>query len=147
VVIVGTRAWSSLGVSEGGNESEVVADPVDAANVMYAFHFYAASHTDAYRQVVARAATRLPLFVSEFGTVTYTGGGTVDLASTTAWLNLLDQHKISYANWTYSDAPESSAAFRPGTCGGGTYAGTGVLNESGVYMRARIRTPDDFPTG
>ncbi|WP_101784755.1 cellulase family glycosylhydrolase [Nonomuraea indica] len=147
VVIVGTRAWSSLGVSEGGNENEVVANPVNAANVMYAFHFYAASHTDSYRQTVARAATRLPLFVSEFGTVTYTGGGQLDLASTTAWLDLLDQHRISYANWTYSDAPESSAAFRPGTCGGGVYAGTGVLNESGVYLRARIRTPDDFPTG
>jgi endoglucanase len=146
VVVVGTRAWSSLGVSEGGNENEVVNNPVNAANIMYAFHFYAASHTDSYRSVVARAATRLPLFVTEFGTVTYTGGGTVDLASTTAWLDLLDRNKISYANWTYSDADESSAAFRSGTCAGGTYAGTGVLNQSGVYMRDRIRTPDNFPT-
>ena len=43
-------------------------DPVNATNIMYAFHFYAASHTDNYRSVVSRAAGRLPLFVTEFGT-------------------------------------------------------------------------------
>ncbi|MEH0829748.1 MULTISPECIES: cellulase family glycosylhydrolase [unclassified Micromonospora] len=146
VVVVGTRAWSSLGVSEGGNSTEVVNNPVNAGNIMYAFHFYAASHKDNYRAEVERAAARLPLFVTEFGTVTYTGGGAVDAASSTAWLNLLDRLKISYANWTYSDADEGSAAFRPGTCSGSTYAGTGVLTESGVFMRERIRTPDNFPT-
>nr|WP_260408196.1 cellulase family glycosylhydrolase [Planomonospora venezuelensis] len=146
VIIVGTRAWSSLGVSEGSNETEIVNNPVKAENIMYAFHFYAASHKDNYRHVVSRAAEKLPLFVSEFGTVTASGNGEVDLAGTAAWLDMLDQLKIGYANWTYSDAGESSAAFKPGTCSGGTYAGTGVLNQSGVYIRDRIRTADVFPT-
>jgi endoglucanase len=113
---------------------------------MYTFHFYAASHKDNYRAEVQRAAASLPLFVTEFGTVTYTGDGAVDTASSTAWLDLLDRLKISYANWTYSDADEGSGAFRPGTCGGSTYAGTGVLTDSGAFMRSRIRTPDNFPT-
>ncbi|MEU1687708.1 hypothetical protein [Micromonospora sp. NPDC005707] len=78
--------------------------------------------------------------------VTYTGDGAVDTASSTAWLDLLDRLKISYSNWTYSDAGEGSAAFRPGTCAGGTYAGTAVLTDSGNFMRSRIRTPDNFPT-
>ncbi|WP_031088460.1 cellulase family glycosylhydrolase [Streptomyces sp. NRRL WC-3549] len=147
VVIVGTRGWSSLGVSDGSDESEVVNSPVNATNIMYAFHFYAASHKDAYRAAVSRAAARLPLFVTEFGTVSATGGGAMDRASTTAWLDLLDQLKISYANWTYSDAPESSAAFRPGTCGGTDYSGSGVLTESGALLKERISTPDSFPTG
>ncbi|GAA3463901.1 cellulase family glycosylhydrolase [Saccharothrix longispora] len=146
VIIVGTRAWSSLGVSEGSNETEVVDNPVNATNIMYAFHFYAASHKDNYRATVSRAASRLPLFVTEFGTVSATGGGAFDRASTTAWLDLLDQLKISYANWTYSDADESSGAFRPGTCNGGTYTGSGVLTESGALIKSRISTPDDFPT-
>ncbi|MBY8875663.1 cellulase family glycosylhydrolase [Micromonospora sp. PLK6-60] len=146
VVIVGTRGWSSLGVSEGGNSDEIVANPVRADNIMYAFHFYAASHRDNYRTEVQRAAARLPLFVTEFGTVTYTGDGAVDTASSTAWLDLLDRLKISYANWTYSDAAEGSAAFKPGTCYAGTFAGTSVLTPSGVFMRERIRTPDNFPT-
>ncbi|MFD7705411.1 cellulase family glycosylhydrolase [Streptomyces caelestis] len=146
VVIVGTRGWSSLGVSDGSNENEVVANPVNATNIMYAFHFYAASHKDNYRATVSRAASRLPLFVSEFGTVSATGGGAVDRASSTAWLDLLDQLKISYANWTYSDADEGSAAFRPGTCGGTDYSGSGVLTESGALLKSRISTPDNFPT-
>jgi endoglucanase len=146
VVIVGTRGWSSLGVSDGSNANEIINNPVDAANVMYTFHFYAASHKDNYRAEVERAAARLPLFVTEFGTVAYTGDGAVDVASSTAWLDLLDRLKISYANWTYSDKAEGSAAFRPGTCAGGTYVGTGVLSQSGALMRDRIRTPDSFPT-
>ncbi|HEX6682480.1 MAG TPA: glycoside hydrolase family 5 protein, partial [Candidatus Limnocylindrales bacterium] len=146
VVIVGTRAWSSLGISEGSNANETINNPVNATNIMYAFHFYAASHRDNYRAEVDRAAALIPLFVTEFGTVTFTGGGTFDAASSTAWLDLLDRRRISYANWTYSDADESSAAFRPGTCNGNTYAGTAVLTESGNFMRNRIRTPDNFPT-
>ncbi|MFH9041909.1 cellulase family glycosylhydrolase [Streptomyces sp. NPDC017966] len=146
VIIVGTRGWSSLGVSDGSNESEVINNPVNATNIMYAFHFYAASHKDNYRATVSRAASRLPLFVSEFGTVSATGGGAVDRASSTAWLDLLDQLKISYANWTYSDADEGSAAFRPGTCNGTDYSGSGVLTESGALLKSRISTPDNFPT-
>jgi endoglucanase len=146
VVIVGTRGWSSLGVSDGADESEIVNNPVNATNIMYAFHFYAASHTDSYRTVVNRAASRIPLFVTEFGTVTYTGGGAVDRASTTAWLDLLDKHKIGYANWTYSDADEGSAAFKPGTCNGSDYSSSGVLTESGALLKSRISTADSFPT-
>jgi endoglucanase len=146
VIIVGTRGWSSLGVSDGSNETEIVNSPVNATNIMYAFHFYAASHKDNYRATVSRAAAKLPLFVSEFGTVSASGDGAVDTASTTAWLDLLDQLKISYANWTYSDAAEGSAAFKAGTCAGNTYTGTGVLNPSGVLVRSRINTPDNFPT-
>ncbi|GAA4258271.1 cellulase family glycosylhydrolase [Dactylosporangium darangshiense] len=146
VVIVGTRGWSSLGVSDGSSETEIVNSPVNATNIMYAFHFYAASHKDNYRSTVARAAKLLPLFVTEFGTVSATGGGATDLSSTGAWLDLLDQNKISYANWTYSDANESSAAFKPGTCAAGSYTNSSSLSESGTYVRNRIRTADNFPT-
>jgi endoglucanase len=142
VVLVGTRGWSSLGVSEGADESEVVDDPVDAKNIMYTFHFYAASHHQRYRTVLSRAARELPLFVSEFGTVRADGAGRPDVASTTAWLDRLDSLKISYANWTWSDAPEGSAAFRAGTCDGSTFTGTGVLTPSGLLVRSRIRGRD-----
>ena len=113
---------------------------------MYTFHFYAASHGDSYRAEVARASALIPIFVTEFGTVTYTGGGNFDQASSTAWLDLLDQKKISYANWTFSDADESSAAFKPGTCGGSDYSSGNVLSQSGAFLKSRINTPDNFPT-
>ena len=144
VIIVGTRGWSSLGVSDGSSSDEIVSNPVQATNIMYTFHFYAASHKDNYRAEVQRAAAKLPLFVTEFGTVSASGGGAVDTASSTAWLDLLDQLKLSYANWTFSDAGEGSAALKPGTCAAGTFTGTGSLTESGALIRSRIRTPDNF---
>jgi endoglucanase len=147
VVIVGTRAWSSLGLSESSNANEIVNNPVNAPNIMYTFHFYAASHGDSYRAEVARTSALIPIFVTEFGTVTYTGGGAFDQASSTAWLDLLDQKKISYANWTYSDANESSAAFKPGTCASGSdFSSANVLSQSGAFLKNRINTPDNFPT-
>ena len=75
--------------------------------------------------------------------MTATGGGTLDQASTAAWLNLLDQLRIGYANWTYSDANESSAALSPGTCAGSDY-GAGRLTASGALVKSRISTPDSF---
>lgn len=145
VVLVGTRAWSSLGVSEGGNEAEVINNPVNATNIMYTFHFYAGSHHETYRSALSRAADRLPMFVTEFGTQTYTGDGANDLASADQWIALLAARKISWVNWNYSDDFRSGAVFRTGVCGGNSYTGTGVLKEAGVWVRDQIRTPDNFP--
>ena len=36
-------------------------------------------------------------------------------------------------------ANEGSAAFKPGTCNAGAFAGTGSLTESGALVRNRIR--------
>jgi endoglucanase len=140
VVLVGTRGFSSLGLTDGADEQEIIDDPVDAENVMYTFHFYAASHGADRRAVVARAAKSLPLFVSEFGTQTFTGDGTNDFASTTAWLDLLKSLKIGYGMWSLSDGKETNSAFVQGTCAGTGFEGTGVLTEAGRYLRSRILT-------
>ncbi|MGW6130447.1 cellulase family glycosylhydrolase [Cellulomonas sp. NPDC055163] len=143
VIIVGTRGWSSLGVSNGSSSAEIIANPIAFSNIMYTFHFYAASHLDNYRAEVRNAAGRLPLFVTEWGTTSATGGGSVDIASSTAWLDLLDSLKISHVNWTYSDANESSAVFKAGTCSGSNF-GTSQLSTSGQFVRSRIVTADSF---
>ena len=140
VVLVGTRGFSSLGLTDGSDEKEILADPIGFKNVMYTFHFYAASHGADRRAVVARAAKELPLFVSEFGSQTFTGDGTNDFASTTAWLDLLKANKISYGMWSFSDGHESNSVFKQGTCAGTTFAGTGVLTPAGRYLRSRILT-------
>ena len=146
VVIVGTRGWSSLGVSDGSGSAEIINNPVKASNIMYAFHFYAGSHKDNYRAEVQKAAASLPLFVSEFGTGTADGGGSVDAASTNTWLDLLDRLKIGYANWSWADKNEATAALKSGACAGSNFTGTSGLSESGVLLRSRIRTADNFPT-
>ncbi|WEH13460.1 glycoside hydrolase family 5 protein [Streptomyces sp. VNUA24] len=144
-VLVGTRAWSSLGVSDGANESEVVDNPVNAANIMYTFHFYADSHRDEYLRTLSRAADRIPVFVTEFGTQNYAGEGANDFAMSQRYLDLMAAKKISWVNWNYSDDERSGAVFKQGTCArGGPWTGTSSLKPAGVWIRERVRTPDDF---
>ena len=143
VILLGTRAWSSLGVSDGASESEVVNNPVNASNVMYTFHFYAASHGQEYLDALSRAADRLPMFITEFGTQDYAGEGANDFAMAQRYLDLAADKKISWVNWNFSDDHRSGAVFTQGTCGGGDY-GTGRLKEAGTWIRDQIRTPDDF---
>lgn len=137
-VLVGTRAWSSFGVSEGADEQEVVDNPVDADNVMYTFHFYAASHGEDYLRTLARAADQLPVFVTEFGTQEYTGDGTNDFDSAQRYLDLMAEKKISWTNWNLSDDFRSGAVFTEGTCSGDEWTGTGVLKEAGKWIRERV---------
>ncbi|WP_394844893.1 cellulase family glycosylhydrolase [Pendulispora brunnea] len=144
VILLGTRAWSSLGVSEDSDETEVVNNPVNASNIMYTFHFYAASHRGEYLDALSRAADRIPMFVTEFGTQDYTGGGANDFTQSQAYINLMATKKISWTNWNYSDDPLSGAAFTEGTCPNGPYAGTSRLKPAGAWIRERTRLPDDF---
>ena len=144
VVLLGTRAWSSLGVSDGGNEQEVLANPVNASNVMYTFHFYAASHGSEYRSALSRAADRIPMFVTEFGTQEYTGDGGNDFASSQQYLDLMAAKTISWTNWNYSDDMRTGAVFTQGTCPNGPFAGTSRLKAAGSWVRDRIRTPDSW---
>ncbi|GAA2317851.1 hypothetical protein GCM10010149_82830 [Nonomuraea roseoviolacea subsp. roseoviolacea] len=143
-ILVGTRAWSSLGVSDDATESEVVNNPVNATNIMYTFHFYAASHGSAYLNALSRAADRIPMFVTEFGTQKASGDGSNNFTRAQQYLDLMAQKKISWVNWNYSDDERSGAVFKEGTCPNGTFTGTSRLKPAGVWVRDRIRTPDDF---
>jgi endoglucanase len=145
VILLGTRAWSSLGVSDGFEEREVIDNPVNASNVMYTFHFYAASHHAPYYNALMRASKALPIFVTEFGTQQFTGNGPNDFAWSQKYLDLLATRKIGWTNWNYSDDPRSGAVFKTRTCPHGPFTGTAVLKDAGRWVRARIRTPDHFP--
>ncbi|WP_190394430.1 cellulase family glycosylhydrolase [Nocardiopsis quinghaiensis] len=146
VVLVGTRGWSSLGLSDGSDHTEITADPVDADNIMYVFHFYAATHGDFHREGLRAAARELPLFVTEFGTQEATGDGPDDFASAQAYLDLMAEEQISWVNWNFSDDFRSGAVFEPGTCAaGGPWAGTDALKPAGEWIRDRIRESGDVP--
>jgi endoglucanase len=139
IVLVGTEDWSSLGASgDGQGVARILANPVTAGNVMYTFHFYAASHDDYYLDTLRDAAGRLPLFVTEFGTQEYTGDGPNDFARAQRYLDLLAQHRISWVNWNFSDDMRSGAVFTQGTCAAGAFSGTARLKEAGVWIRDRI---------
>ncbi|GAA1018597.1 hypothetical protein Aple_065510 [Acrocarpospora pleiomorpha] len=144
-ILVGTPAWSSLGVSGPGDQTDTIrGNPVSGTNIMYTFHFYAASHGTAYLNALSRAADLLPMFVSEFGTQTASGDGGNNFTRSQQYIDLMAQKKISWVSWNYSDDFRTGAAFTTGTCPNGPYAGTSRLKEAGVWVRDRIRTADDF---
>lgn len=137
VTIVGTPDWSSLGRSGGRSADDIVAAPPrnaagkPYADVMYTFHFYAASHKDDYRAMVRTYADKIPLFVTEWGTPTHSGDGAIDEASVRAWLDLMAEKRLSWAYWNLSDNGQSSALFRSGTC---ESSKPGTLQRSGELV-------------
>lgn len=143
VILVGTRAWSSLGLSDGMNANEIVGNPVSATNIMYTFHFYAASHVDYHRDGFANAIGKIPLFVTEFGTTTFSGDGASDFVSTQKYIDLMALNKISWVNWSFADDFRTSSALKTGTCSGnGPWSGT-ALTPVGVWIRERMLSPAD----
>jgi endoglucanase len=138
VILLGTRAWSSLGISDGADETEVINNPVKATNIMYTFHFYAASHDDEYLGALSRATDRIPMFVTEFGTQTSSGDGGNDFGMAQKYIDLMAKKKISWTNWNFSDDHRSGAVFTGGTCPSGSFAGTDQLKPAGVWIRERI---------
>ncbi|MFJ5984917.1 cellulase family glycosylhydrolase [Lentzea sp. NPDC092896] len=146
LIVSGTNGWSTFGHSDGEDPSVVLNNKVNATNFMYSFHFYANSHKQAYIDVLNRVSSAVPVFVTEFGTQTASGGGSNDFTTSQKYIDLMAQKKISWANWNYSDDGLSGAVFKTGTCSGTNFSGTGVLKEAGVWVRERVRTQDNFPT-
>lgn len=148
VICVGTKAWSSLGLSEGSTAQDIINNPLNYPNIMYSFHFYAKSHQDYYLNHLEWAADRLPMFVTEFGTQEASGDGPNDFAMAQRYMDLMRAKKISWSNWNYSDNPLSGAVWTSGTCSGNSWS-TNKLKEAGVFIRNNMRSPaDDFgPTG
>ena len=137
VILLGTRAWSSLGLSEDGDETEIIDDPVDADNIMYTFHFYAATHGTDYLAALDRASSALPVFVTEFGTQTSSGDGANDFAMAQQYLDLMAAKQISWVNWNFSDDFRSGAVFNTGTCPSGPF-GYSSLKPAGQWIYDRM---------
>ncbi len=140
VIIVGTPGWSTFGYSGGGTLDEIINSPLNFSNVMYTFHFYAASHGDAYLNVLDRASTALPVFVTEWGTQTYTGDGNNDFTMSEKYTSLMARKKISWTNWNYSDDFRSGAVWKTGTCTTGNWSDSN-LKPAGVWVKQKIISP------
>lgn len=106
IIIVGTPVWSQ--------ELLQAADkPISGKNIVYAFHFYASTHTDDMRKTLKTAIKRkLPVIVSEFGLSEASGTGNVDLKQAAKWMNLLNHYKIGRVCWSLSNKDETSALIK-----------------------------------
>lgn len=127
VIIVGTPTWSQ-------EIDKPLSDPLNYKNVMYAFHFYAATHAGLRSNVENCVAQGLPVFVSEFGTCDASGGGANDFNETEKWLSYFDKQGISYCNWSICNKDETCSVLRPGTSANGNWSESN-LTENGKWIR------------
>lgn len=127
VIIVGTPTWSQ-------EIDKPLSDPLNYKNVMYAFHFYAATHAGLRSNVENCVSQGLPVFVSEFGTCDASGGGANDFNETQKWLSYFDKQGISYCNWSICNKDETCSVLRPGTSANGNWSESD-LTENGKWMR------------
>ena len=104
VILVGTPNWSQY-------VDQALADPITGyENIMYTFHFYAATHRDDMRQNVQNAVNAgLPVFVSEFGICDASGNGGIDEEQSGKWIKMLNDNQISYVIWNLSNKNETSS--------------------------------------
>lgn len=131
VIIVGTPTWSQ-------EIDKPLSDPLNYKNVMYAFHFYAATHAGLRSNVENCVSQGLPVFVSEFGTCDASGGGANDFNETQKWLSYFDKQGISYCNWSICNKDETCSVLRPGTSANGNWSESD-LTENGKWIRNWFR--------
>jgi endoglucanase len=110
LIIVGTPTWSQ--------DVDIAAqDPITMdKNIAYTLHFYAGTHRDSLRaKAEAAMAKKLALFVTEWGTCDSSGNGGLDFVESQKWIDFINQHALSWCNWSLNDKRESASALEPGT--------------------------------
>ena len=95
LVIVGTPNWSQ-------HLEEAARDPVNATNIAYVLHFYAATHSKgSYGGFVTSALSAgYPVFISEWGTTNADGDDNPNTSATNEWTQFMDQNNIPNCNWS-----------------------------------------------
>lgn len=132
LILIGTPTWCQ-------NVNDAADNPLVGKNLVYSLHFYAATHKGDIRDKALYALGKgIPLFVSEFGTCLASGNGFLDSAETEIWFSFMDEHNLSWCNWSIADKNETASALVPGA----RYYGQWKQREltlSGQMIRRKLR--------
>ncbi|MCQ2207503.1 MAG: cellulase family glycosylhydrolase [Paludibacteraceae bacterium] len=110
IIIVGTPTWSQ-------DVDAASRDKLSDKNVMYTLHFYAGSHGQQLRQKAESAMNNgCAIFVTECGTSSASGDGSYSPDAMRQWVSWMNQHDISWCNWSFADKSEVASALSPGAC-------------------------------
>ncbi len=128
IILVGTPRWSQ-------DVDSAAQNPIQAENIAYTFHFYASTHKQSYRDKCQVAIdSGLALWASEFGTCFSDGNGDINREELTAWMDFMDDNKISWCNWSVADKEETASILKPNADPDGNWP-EAMLTESGVLIR------------
>jgi endoglucanase len=128
VIIVGTPKWSQY-------VDQAADDPITGYdNIMYALHFYAATHKDSLRDTMTAAIDKgLPVFVSEYGICDASGNGGIDETEANKWVSTMDSYGVSYVAWNLSNKDETSAIIKS-SCSKTSGITESDLSDSGKWL-------------
>ena len=107
LILVGSPGWSS--------QPDACANAgISDKNYGCTLHFYAATHQvgGGYDGAAKTAMGKgVPVFATEWGTVSADGNGSPNQSASQAWVNWMNENGVSWANWSASAINEQSAAF------------------------------------
>jgi len=133
IILVGTPFFSSR-IHQVLPDRNLGGPILGQNNIMYVFHYYASesSHLGYQERLREFYCQNLPLFITEWGTTPASGNGTINIDNNNSWMSLIEGAGISWANWSLSNAGESSAALT-------TVDVNGSTKESGTIVKNWIR--------
>ena len=131
IIIVGTDNWSQ-------DVDDVIGQEIDDPNVMYALHFYAATHQE---KLLSKAQTAIdsgiPVFISECSICDASGDGRIDREWGKKWIDFADEYDISYIVWNLSNKDESSSILKSDTSSLSDWKDD-EYSETGLWFKQRI---------
>ena len=131
IIIVGTDNWSQ-------DVDDVIGQEIDDPNVMYALHFYAATHQE---KLLSKAQTAIdsgiPVFISECSICDASGDGRIDREWGKKWIDFADEHDMSYIVWNLSNKDESSSILKSDTSSLSDWKDD-EYSETGLWFKQRI---------
>jgi len=125
IIIVGTPQWNQT-------PGDVVGNEIKAENIMYSFHFYAASHSNLKGNLLS-ASSKIPMFVTEWGIGSAEElANVVDTVEAYDWLNIFKRNKITWSCWSYSDKGNTASVLDSGACADKNWT---KVNVAGAFMK------------
>lgn len=133
IILVGTPTWSQ-------EVDKAADDPIrEYDNLMYSLHYYASTHGQDLRDKMVYALDKgLPIFVDEYSITAADGNGDINYDEADKWSALVDERKLSFAQWSLSPRNETSAMVKPNT---GKVSGWSEedLTDTGKWMLKRLK--------
>jgi endoglucanase len=133
IILVGSPHWDQ--------DIHIVADdPIKGYdNLMYTFHFYAATHKQWLRDRGDYALGKgLPIFISESAAMEASGNGPLDEQEWKNWIVWAERNKISWITWSVTDKNETCSMLLPSAGSEGNWQEKD-LKESGIKTRLMVK--------
>ena len=133
IILVGSPHWDQ--------DINIVADsPLKGfSNIMYTFHFYAATHKQELRDRCDYAIGKnIPIFISESAGMEASGDGPINYEEWNKWIEWAEKNQISWVTWSVADKDETCSVLLPGANSNGNWE-IKDLKESGITTRELIR--------